>query len=122
MKKYDLALEDIDRNIALTGITLDLKVIKAGIYHLMDNISKANEILETIWDDEFSKPDAFVSRGYYYMEFLQDYHSAIRDFSSALEIDPYLSKAYLYRSQAKGYLDDDLGSRSDIIKYNNIKD
>jgi lipoprotein NlpI len=49
-----------------------------------------------------------------------DYPSAIRDFTSAISINPYFPEAYNYRSKAKWEVDDIEGSREDYKMYLNI--
>ncbi len=116
-KDYQNALNDIEKCYEYDDKSLNARVVKAMIHNMMGDEIKASRELESILDDEIRRNEAYVAKGYYQMLFLENFKGAILDFDKALEIDPYTSNAYLYRSQAKKVLGDKLGSKSDMIKY-----
>ena len=56
---------------------------------------------------------AYFFRALYFIHF-KFYGEAIKDLTSAIELDKYFAEAYFYRGICKGLLDDEKGGTYDI--------
>jgi tetratricopeptide (TPR) repeat protein len=117
-KDYNKALSDLEKVIESDGSKINLKIDKAMILSYLGEKEKSNEIIESLWEYEINQDEVYFGRGKLHFFCNKDYHSAIRDFTSALEINPYYSEVYLFRAFAKWNIDDITGRDEDIKLYN----
>lgn len=98
-----LALDYIDRAIAMDSTDTDLMMLKAGILYNLDRSREALDIYTALIDKEPDNAGYYASRGYM-RKLTHDTDGAIEDFSTALVIAPdnihaYYSRGELYREK-----------------------
>lgn len=115
-RDFDKAKDDFTKAIQINPSRFEAYCNRGSIYSHEKNYDLALTDYSMCVKINPLAVDGYVNRGSFYCDMLQDYKSAIKDFSRAIEIDPTDYEIYLFRMLAYKALGEEKLAEIDLKK------